>query len=259
MLLAVAAPASGATLAAGTYDAQFTGGIIEVGSLPPMAIPSAAPSVIVVPEGTPTEVALPTEGLTFPSVNADVACPPSPTCALIGWTTPVTVTTRLVPVGPVSGGIDPATGAAHASGSAYVSLSGDFPFFGPATCSIGTALAPVALNLTTSPHGSPWDATTGAIKLVDNAFALPPLDCTDGTLEALLNLVLGATGAGNNLISLDGTILRRPNPVTPPPPPPAAALMPPPPPPPGSPPVPTELKVRSPACVSTGAASRAFP
>ena len=236
VVLALAGPASAATLPAGTYDAQLTGGQISIGSLPATAIPAAPAGVVVVPEGTPGELALPADGVSIPPTMVNVACPPVGTC-------PVTVTVVLV--GPITAGIDPATGAAHASASAYVTMSGTFPIVGAVTCSIGTALAPVSINLTTAAPGAPWDPVSGAIKLVDNTFALPALSCGNGTVEALINLVLGSTGAGNNLVELDGTILRRPDPIPPPPPPPPPAAVPPPPPPPAGPAatVPTELRI----------------
>lgn len=234
-LAALAAPASAATLPAGTYDAQITGGQVSIGSLPtPFVIPAVPPGVIVVPEGTPSEVTLPSEGLTIPPSMVNVSCPPS-TCS---------VTVTVVLVGPVTAGIDPATGAAHASASAFVTMSGTFPIVGAVTCSIGTALAPVSINLTTSAPGAPWDPVSGAIKLVDNTFALPALSCSNGTVQALINLVLGSTGAGDNQGELEGTITRRPD-VAPPPPPPPPAFTPPPPPPPAGPAatVPTEIRV----------------
>ena len=223
--LVAAAPASAATLPAGTYDVTFTGGSVQSGLLPSVPLPAQPPVTIVVPEGTPAEVAIPLSSLGTGTVTGVVTLPPCPydaiTCLAYPATAPATV--EVIPTGPVVAGIEPATGAAHASGSMYGSVSSELPFVGAFTCSFGSAQSPISVALSTDPPGAPWEPVTGAIKLADPLVDLPAPDCTDPFVDLLF-----ATVVGDGSLSLEGTALRRPDPAPPAPPAPPAAPPPPP-------------------------------
>jgi hypothetical protein len=134
--LALPAAALADPMPAGTYDAQVTGGSVQLG------------------------------GLTLP-------VPPSPAVPVTIGTSPLTASVANQTFGPLtivsaSATLDPASGNASVSGSLIFDA-----VVGPMAipCMLGSPGSPVEFTLDTA-HGSPWNAATGAITI---AGAIPPL------------------------------------------------------------------------------------
>jgi hypothetical protein len=193
--LACLAPASAtaAPLPAGTYDVQLTNGTLDIGDglLPAQTLNSG--TAFAVPIGT-SPIAQPI-GLTVPDTTFSGPG--------IAGTATVTVTGAGVT-------IDPTTGGATLDASFYISAT----ITGLGSCTIGSSGQPISVHLTTA-NGSPWDAVTNAFSMTDNTFALPAPSCSPSLISGLLTTFLGNTGVGNNIITLIGTAIRRPDPVPP--------------------------------------------
>jgi hypothetical protein len=188
------ASASAAPIPPGTYDVLLSNGTVKLGTLlPPMAI------------GLP--VSFPVEIGSAPVTKSIDVTVPDATIMAGGYS--VTVQTTIA---GASATVDPVAQSASVDVSLYTSLS-----FAGGSCSFGSAGAPIALHLT-SEAGKPWDATTGLFGLADKTFALPTPSCSSGLLGGLVGLVIGSTGSGNNLASIDGLATRSPDPpaTTPP-------------------------------------------
>jgi len=200
------ASASAAPIPPGTYDVLLSNGTVKLGTLlPPMAIG--------LPVSFPLDV-----GSAPVSKSVDVTVPDAP-ISTTALGAPVTGTVKTTVVS-ASASIDPVAQAASVDVSFYTSVDLAGSILGVPTsgsCSLGSAGAPIALHLT-SEAGAPWDATTGSFGLADKTFTLPAPSCSPAALGSLISLVLGSTGSGNNLASIDGLLTRRPTqPATTPP------------------------------------------
>jgi hypothetical protein len=186
---------------AGTYDVHIGNGTIDIGSgglLPPLTLNSGTSFTI--PIGTqPASAPI---GLTIPDVPISAS--------------PVTGVASITVAG-AGVTIDPTSGSATLDASVYglISLSGDLGFGTMSTtCPIGSSSSPVSLHLTTA-DGSAWDPATGGLSLVDKMFVLPTIHCSQPLFDAFLSLVLGTvTNAGDNIVTIVGTAVRQPDPIT---------------------------------------------
>jgi hypothetical protein len=181
------ASASADPIPAGTYTAQFTGGAVELGNVT-FPIDGLAAGTLEVPS---TGAA---------NWNVGAITIPDATISSSGLTG--TVTTALT--GPVTATLDPATGNATASVSGYVTIPITTPL-GSTTCHVGNAMSPITISPTTA-AGSPWNAATGAISLVDNTFTAG-LTCDNGLITSLVTTYTGSTTSpGDNVLRLNGIL-----------------------------------------------------
>jgi hypothetical protein len=176
------ATAQAAPIPAGVYDVTLTSGTVDIGSvLPPSTLNS---------------------GTTFP---ATIGSDP--------FSQPIGLTVPDIPIVSPAGTISVTT---HGAGVTIVPAAGsatlDATFDASITInSVGScSLAGVTVHLTTD-NGSAWDPTTNAFSMVDNTFALPTLNCSPAFLTGVVGPLLGSTGIGNNVITLLGTAIRRPD------------------------------------------------
>jgi PASTA domain len=191
---------------AGTYDVTLKDGTLDIGSglLPPIPLQS----------GTSFSLDLGSQPLSAPIGLTILSAPINQSGTGYSFTGTVDVT-----VAGAGATIDPATGDATVDASFYATLNGSgnvtvanisFPVSG--SCSLGSAQQPVNLHLTTA-QGSAWDPGTGAMSLADHAFALT-YSCDPALFQTLIDLIAGATDAGNNVATIVGTAIRRPDVVT---------------------------------------------
>jgi hypothetical protein len=198
---ATAQPALADPMPAGTYDVRMLSGSIQAGTfLPAVALPAVGP----------VAVQIGTDAVTQPL--GDIAVQPSPFSVPVSGSTVSGTLTPTVKSASVT--LDPATGAGSVDlalyASATINVSGVVSSSG--TCTLASADQPVVLHLTTA-SGVPWSATTGNFSLKDDTFAVPAPSCSNGTLGALFSLVVGNTGAGNNVATIIGNAKRQPDPA----------------------------------------------
>jgi hypothetical protein len=185
---------------AGTYDVTIGQGTIDIGNglLPELPINSG--TSFTEPLGT-LPVATPI-GLTVTDVPISGS----------GITGNASVT--IVGAGVT---IDPSAGSATLDATFYgtISVTGDAGFGTmSATCPVGSSGSPISVHLSTA-DGSAWDPATGGFQMVDKSFVLPTITCSQPLLDLLLPVVLGSTtNPGNNIVTIVGTALRQPDPVT---------------------------------------------
>jgi hypothetical protein len=147
--------------------------------------------------GAVTASAAPTR-VSVDVLTGSVALPPPSTGS--GSPTPIsgpgfsgTVTPTLSFVDPPSGTLNPADGSASGTASAWLELAFSGSIFAVPTsftCTIGSALSPVALAPSTS-GGSPYSAATGRLTLAQSGVARPPL--TGGSSCSVIDLAVGST------------------------------------------------------------------
>lgn len=191
------ASAAAASMPAGTYDVQLTNGSLALGNGLLPALPLSSGTTLTVEIGT-QPVSAPV-GLTVLD---------SPISGTVSGTASVTITGAGIT-------LDPTAGSATVDASFFANLSlsgsvGGFPVSG--SCSLGSEGSPVSVHLSTS-DGSPWDATTSAFGIGDHTFALPAPVCSPALAGDLLSFLIGSTNGGDNGITLNGTAIRRPDPV----------------------------------------------
>jgi hypothetical protein len=193
--LALAAGADAAPMAAGDYTGQLTDGSVGTGGLlPEIAFPVAATAPFTVPPASGPV----TWSLGDVSLPVDLAV----TSGL-----PAGVTGTLSPTldGPVSASLDPRTGAATATVSGHIDMTVSYLGL-TTTCHLASAVSPLTISLSTAKSGgSPYAEGTGAIKLADDAIAIPAAVCDNGTLAGMLNTAAGLPSS-NGRASLTGVL-----------------------------------------------------
>jgi hypothetical protein len=188
--------AAAAPIPAGTYDVSIGQGTVDIGAelLPALTLNG----------GT---------SFTVPIANQPVSQPIGltvtelPISGAVSGTASVTVTGAGVT-------IDPSDGSASLDASFYVTVTLSNGI-ASGSCSLGSSGSPIAVHLSTD-NGSAWDPATGGFSMADKTFVLPAPSCSPSLLGALLDTLLGSTTSpGDNLISIVGTALRQPDPITP--------------------------------------------
>jgi hypothetical protein len=181
------ATAQAAPIPAGVYDVTLTSGTVDIGNGVLPAFPIESGTTFPVDIGT-TPLSQPI-GLTIPDAPINVA--------------PITGTVSVATHG-AGVTIDPTTGDGSVDATFDVTISVD----GLGSCSFNS----ITVHLSTAPPGSAWDSATNAFTMVDNTFALPaPSAGCSGLLDVAITSLLGSTGIGNNVITLLGSAIRRPD------------------------------------------------
>jgi hypothetical protein len=172
--LSTAAPAVAAPLPQGQYDAAYSEVSLRVG---PVTLSAPAGPAGRITVGAATETPLPAPSSNFAQGTLNSA----------GINATATVTMDQ----PFSGAIDPATGAAHFSGAGHARLFGTAPLVDAFDCSLGSAAAPIPVNLSTAAPGSPWNPANHALAASGNA-TIPVADCVEDADESLVNALLAS-------------------------------------------------------------------
>jgi hypothetical protein len=149
-------------------------------------------------------ISIPAAGISFPWGYIPFAYPDG---SYAGY-----VTIKVLPIG-ATGNLDPLTGIANLQVKARIQATGTAFTVGTGPgCLIGSSTNPVTLNLTTGTSGSlvgtPYSATTGTARIVDNTFAVPAIaGCAVGAvnLNSIINQQIGLPSpAGQNNAIIDG-------------------------------------------------------
>lgn len=187
------AAATAAPMPAGVYDTQIGTGTMNLGTLPALSLPQ--------PPSFPLTIGSSAVSVQLPGFDL-----PSEPFSQSGATGTYTVSVTGLGIS-----LDPTTGAATVDAGIYVTISVTSPVSG--TCTIASKDAPVNLHLTTS-SGSPWDAATDALTLVDKTFTVPAPGCDNPFLSSfasLWGLLVGDTTVpGANTVTLPVSMVPRP-------------------------------------------------
>jgi hypothetical protein len=207
----VTAAASADVMTAGTWDGKITGGTLTLGNgdLHDVAVPDGDTFTFTIPAGSAAPVAFKTPAthvpipLTSETVGGDV------------WSA-----AGSLDISPVTGTVDPATGAAAATATAHGILHLDLaPATGVATslyCHLGAAPAPPTAPAVPAPFALtlPGTVAGGTATLADTTFAVV-LDC--GVPIGFDPLpVVGNVALPGNALTLTASFTRRADPPAPP-------------------------------------------
>jgi hypothetical protein len=184
----------------GPITARFTGGSLAVTGLFDLPFTAATPVTATGTIGPDGKLSFPASGVTFPAATATLPIP-----------APNTPLTAQVVADDVSGSLDPATGAATLRIRGHVDVVFGASAASGAACSLGTAAAPIDINLSTaSPGGAGYSAADRGMTLFGNSWDLPGLSGCTGPMApqvAFLQVPL-LSPAPNNQLKLIGTLDR---------------------------------------------------
>jgi hypothetical protein len=176
----------------GTFTLTATDGSLQLGLIPTLPLPT----------GWSVTGQIDTQGKLVTS-GEPITLPDIP------WSLTGTVTasgTLSFNFSAPSGSIDPASGSATLSATAYgvVTVSAFVPLFGSynGTCKLGTAANPISIPFSTASPGTPYSQTDGSLTLAAHVTAPQLTDCN----PALPGTELANLLAGSGTMQFSGTV-----------------------------------------------------
>ncbi len=157
-------------------------------------------------------LSVPPSGIVFPPAYIGIKDPGTPNF-WVPYQVIYVIKASVLPTATATGSLNPLTGDAALQVKVKVQLEGSAFDVGLGyNCSIGTATAPLTLNLTTANSGglfgTKYSSTSGTARLVDNTFAVPGASgCPIGLVnvnDIINQQILIPSPAGSNNAILDG-------------------------------------------------------
>jgi hypothetical protein len=195
------------TVAPGTWDARITGGTLGLGDgdLRSIAVPAGDPFTFTIPASSSAPVAFRAPAMHIP-IPLQTTGGGTSTWAAAGG----------LDVSPISGTVDPATGALTATATAHGLLHLDFVGAGGGNsiyCQLGDEPAPPEDPAPPSPFALAFAGTLAAGQLSDSTFALQ-LNCGAPIGPDVELAIVGhpVMPSGTNQLTLTAAFTRRPDP-----------------------------------------------